>query len=291
MAAQEQALREAAEQARQQQLAEAFNVKESTRVREQQMEAAAAESEAAFLAALAETTFAARTNQQAVQEGTQKQQEAEQMVADLQQEKASIEAKAEAEAQRIAELEAALAAKEQEHEVAALMTVARAFMLRVPSEGIPLAWQRAHSNVVLTEGSATITLARRKNARHPTKMTRKCCCQSTGRELCAVHWLHDLRSRISSGDRLFHFTPSYFNRKVKEYALTLGFEGAARASSHGFRRGMAQDIVDAGGSLATLLKAGGWCSAAYAQYLRDNQAVDVAASHAVLSLSDSEDDK
>ena len=77
---------------------------------------------------------------------------------------------------------------------------------------------------------------------------------------------------------------------MKEYALVLGLEGAARASSHGFRRGMAQDIVDAGGSLATLLKAGVWCSSAYVQYLRENQSVDVAASMALIHLSDTEDE-
>ena len=121
-------------------------------------------------------------------------------------------------------------------------------------------------------------------------MTRKLCCATTGRELCAVQWLADLRARTVSSDRIFHFSPSYFNKKVKEYALVLGLEGAARASSHGFRRGMAQDIVDAGGSLATLLKAGGWCSSAYTQYLRDNQSVDVAASAALIYLSDTEEE-
>ena len=53
---------------------------------------------------------------------------------------------------------------------------------------------------------------------------------------------------------------------------------------------MAQDIVDAGGSLATLLKAGGWCSSAYTQYLRENQSVDVAASVVLIYLSDTEEE-
>ena len=140
-----------------------------------------------------------------------------------------------------------LAVKDQDYEVATLMAVSRAFMLRVPSEGIPMTWKGENSSVDLTQDSVTLSLAKRKNSRTATTMTRKCCCLTTGRELCAVHWLTDLRSRTVSSDRIFHFSPSYFNKRVKEYAMVLGLEGAARASAHGFRRGMAQDIVDAGG--------------------------------------------
>ena len=174
--------------------------------------------------------------------------------------------------------------KNKYHEVATLMAVARAFMLRVPSEGIPMMWKGAHSCVTLSAESVTLTLAKRKNARTPTTMTRKCCCSTTGRELRAVRWLADLRARTVDLGRIFHFSASLFNRRLKDYALSLGLEGAARASSHGFRRGMAQDIVDSGGSLATLLKAGGWCSSAYQQYQRDNHSVDVAASQANLDF-------
>jgi hypothetical protein len=52
---------------------------------------------------------------------------------------------------------------------------------------------------------------------------------------------------------------------------------------------MAQDILDAGGCLATLLKAGDWNSSAYLQYLRFDQPRDVAG-QALIELSDSEDE-
>ena len=106
----------------------------------------------------------------------------------------------------------------------------------VPSEGIPLIWRSKRSMVKLFAQTATITLMRRKNSRVPVKLTRKCCCENSGRQVCAVHWLIELREKNTSMGRLFNFTPSFFNKKVKEYALALGMDGAARASSHGFRR-------------------------------------------------------
>ena len=53
---------------------------------------------------------------------------------------------------------------------------------------------------------------------------------------------------------------------------------------------MAQDIIDAGGSLATLLRAGEWRSSAFLKYLRDCQPEEAAISQVVINLSDSEDE-
>ena len=60
--------------------------------------------------------------------------------------------------------------------------------------------------------------------------------------------------------------------------------------AHSLRRGMAQDIIDSGNSLAVLLKAGGWSSATFLDYLRADQASDAAVSQALIYLSDSEED-
>ena len=51
---------------------------------------------------------------------------------------------------------------------------------------------------------------------------------------------------------------------------------------------MAQDIIDAGGSLAVLLRAGEWKSTAFLAYLRESQPQEAAVSQAVINLSDSE---
>ena len=51
---------------------------------------------------------------------------------------------------------------------------------------------------------------------------------------------------------------------------------------------MARDIVDAGGSLASLLRAGDWKSAAFLRYLRENQTEEKAVTDLIIDHSDSE---
>ena len=53
---------------------------------------------------------------------------------------------------------------------------------------------------------------------------------------------------------------------------------------------MAQDIVDNGGTLATLLRSGGWSSSAFKEYLRSEQVQDAAVSQFLLDMSDSEEE-
>ena len=53
---------------------------------------------------------------------------------------------------------------------------------------------------------------------------------------------------------------------------------------------MAQDIVSHGGSLAELLRAGGWHSKAFLTYLKETQPADVAVSQMVIDVSDSDDE-
>ena len=77
-------------------------------------------------------------------------------------------------------------------EVAAAMVLSRSFMLRVPSETIPLQWQGEHSRIALLRDHASINLSRRKNSRAPVTLSRKCTCSSSPPLLCAVHWLQRL---------------------------------------------------------------------------------------------------
>jgi hypothetical protein len=51
---------------------------------------------------------------------------------------------------------------------------------------------------------------------------------------------------------------------------------------------MAQEIIDHGGSLAVLLRAGDWCSSAFLSYLRHHQHEDAAAAQTIITMSDSE---
>jgi hypothetical protein len=180
-----------------------------------------------------------------------------------------------------------VALRHNDRHVAALCAIARLFLLRVPSEGIPLEWSGAHSSVELCEMSASITLMTRKNLLFPSTLTRHCCCLSAGRKLCAIHWLHWLRKEAGEG-QLFPFSARTFISRVRAYASELQMPDAMHLGTHAFRRGMAQDIVSHGGSLAILLRAGDWTSKAFMTYLRDSQIQDEAVSQLVINASDSE---
>ena len=56
-----------------------------------------------------------------------------------------------------------------------------------------------------------------------------------------------------------------------------------------FRRGMARDILDRGGLLATL-QAGGWTSSAFQLYLRNEQLQDTAVGHFLIEVSSSDEE-
>ena len=173
-------------------------------------------------------------------------------------------------------------------EVAALMAIARHFLLRVPSEAIPLEWEGSHSSVTIRDSTATITLTTRKNVVVPSVLERDCCCATSGRRLCSVHWLMTLKAQSQGQARVFTIGEAEFRRKVESIAVIVGASTGSRVGTHAFRRGMAQDIIDAGGSLAVLLRAGDWKSRAFLSYLRESQPQEAAVSQAVINFSDSE---
>ena len=183
-----------------------------------------------------------------------------------------------------------IARKQQDLQVAAILAVSRHFLLRVPSEALPMEWHGQHSKLELSATSCTLTLAKRKNRNTPTSLTRTCCCSDSGRSLCSVHWLLEIRRVSDGGTGVFSLNKSHLVRMVKELAALAGIDGAQQLGTHSLRRGMAQDILDMGGSLPTLLNAGGWASSAYLKYLRTSQTEDLAVAQAIMYLSDSEDE-
>ena len=182
------------------------------------------------------------------------------------------------------------ALRQGEIEVAAIMAIARHFLMRVPSEAIPLEWAGSHSTVVLTDTQCSITLMRRKNRSKPTTLTRHCICAESGKLLCSVHWMLTLQGRPGNGGRVFGLSKHHLARKVKQLAGAIGVAESHRVGTHAFRRGMAQDMLDMGGSLPALLHAGDWSSSAYLKYLRTSQTDDIAVAQATIYLSESEDE-
>ena len=91
-------------------------------------------------------------------------------------------------------------------------------------------------------------------------------------------------------NKIFSITKAKFVESIKRLATRVGVPNAARTGTHAFRRGMAQDLVDGKGSLADVLRAGGWSSSAYLKYLRSAQLDDKAVAQMVIELSESEED-
>ena len=89
---------------------------------------------------------------------------------------------------------------------------------------------------------------------------------------------------------MFTMSVKTFIEKVRVYAEQAGVAGACTMTSHAFRRGMAQEIVSQGGSLADLLRAGSWQSKAFLTYLRDGQIQDKAVAEMIVCVSDSDDE-
>ncbi|CAK0793703.1 unnamed protein product [Prorocentrum cordatum] len=77
--------------------------------------------------------------------------------------------------------------------------------------------------------------------------------------------------------RIFTRSAEQFVKRLRQDAVEVVLPDPERLGSHSLRRGMAGDIVDGGGSLANLLRAGDWTSSAFVQYLSKNQVEELAA--------------
>ena len=138
--------------------------------------------------------------------------------------------------------------------------------LRLPMESDP-------EGVVAMAGSELVVRLRpRKSSLWGATIRRGCACDvghgpgiHVFPELCPTHVIWPrICQRSRPGERIFgHGIAS----KALAYMRTmLGRAGVARPSEfgmHALRRGAAQDLVDCGGDLPTLLLAGGWKPAAF----------------------------
>ena len=173
----------------------------------------------------------------------------------------------------------------------ACVVLAWVFMLRASSEAIDLV--RAADGVDvrdcsaplaggvkgligLVNGELVIRLASRKNSISGEVLRRGCVCARPSRVsvhvpavVCPVHVIWPwVAACCNPGDRLF---PVGFGGPVLWWLrMALEARGVAhsdRFGLHSLRRGAARELVDRGGDLATLLRAGGWKSSAFRSYL------------------------
>jgi hypothetical protein len=166
-------------------------------------------------------------------------------------------------------------------DLARLLTISRHYLLRVESEAFPLQangrrgllptdsnW---HSQISLYDDCAEIRLRRRKADPQGLLLLRRCVCQTQSPLLCGVC---SLKAAIASQQaENAHPSLPLFHRLEPRSALRVFQQAAALCSAptptwHSLRRGMAGDLLRAGVTLAEVLRAGGWRSAAFLKYIQ-----------------------
>jgi hypothetical protein len=175
-------------------------------------------------------------------------------------------------------------------DVADSWVVARHFCLRYQAEVVPMEGNGKHSMVELVRETnhkgkeASLTLFHRKLQSQPVVVTRRCICALQGRQLCGVCVLH----RRWNAGRIF---PEVC------YTSSLGFLKAAVAigglanpntwGTHAFRRGRADEALQAGGPGA-LFYSGGWRGVAAFGYAQAKTRGAIAAAEWLVDFSESE---
>ena len=161
-----------------------------------------------------------------------------------------------------------LAEREGRRREALLYIISYAFLLRVPSEGLPIVvgepesgltdlGATAHSRLSLTNGRLVLQLAIRKNKRHGSVLSRDCWCKTCS-VTCPVHKAKFfLEDKMWQGQALFKdFTPSGVVKTLRARLRALGVSEPQYYGTHDFRRGHAVDMQFNGKCLAEILRAG-----------------------------------
>ncbi len=184
-------------------------------------------------------------------------------------------------------------------EVARLMVVARAFLFRVENECFPLqsdgrgslpfesrAW---HSVITVFKTGVEIQLRSRKNAPDGDLLRRQCTCSKIpllcGPCALKAQVLVRKEQGVAASSPIFTQSSSSALRLIREWCVELSIE---RPGWHSFRRGMASDLLTSGQIISVILRAGGWKSAAFLNYLRLRDVDEREALDFTMDLSDQE---
>ena len=168
--------------------------------------------------------------------------------------------------------------------------LSRTFLLRTPSECLPLYTQRAGEDLSSddrlvgkavfgpSEGKLTIQLNRRKRVAGGPNLVRARICEDQDPDALELHvprlfcpacqlW-PAARELASAGEELF---PGWAGQKVlselRRFANLKAWRGANRLGAHPLRRGAARATLEAGGSFPQLLRPGQLHSSAHQLYL------------------------
>ena len=179
-----------------------------------------------------------------------------------------------------------------------LFLVCYVFLLRMPSEALPMIAgdgsgnELAQSVVWLdpAKKELMLKLRRRKNRPQGSRLVRTCWCSECART-CPVHVLGPLIARTKPGVALFRgITKAHALANLRTMLAAIGVEKAACYRSHDMRRGHTLDLQCANAPLWKILEAGEWSSPAFLKYL-DLHKLDrelVVQAHCLETDSDSE---
>ena len=179
---------------------------------------------------------------------------------------------------------------------AMLCLTAYAFLLRLPSEALPIVVHsrlttenRERPLLTMVDGSIRLELRRRKNRLTPSVLVRSCWCKQCS-ATCPVHVLGAYVEALPAGAQPFGaYKPGSALAVLRKVLGELHIAEAGAYRTHDFRRGHADDLRRMGKSLREILMAGDWRSAAFLDYLDQVQLeADVIAEAHLADTSDEE---
>ena len=182
-----------------------------------------------------------------------------------------------------------------------LFIASYAFLLRLPSEGLPMAAHvmpqglvgdsRVPVFKVVAGNQVVVWFPFRKHRLWPTQAARGCWCAKCGMT-CPVHTLGAYMKSLAPGTQPFAHISSYRALNTLRSMLSrLGVPNASKHGTHDFRRGHAEDLRKGKARLQEILAAGDWKSAAFMAYLdKAGLERDAVLEAQLTGLTDSEDE-
>ena len=153
------------------------------------------------------------------------------------------------------------------------------FMLRLPSEALPMAKKRngslgqaQHSALYLDGDELCLQLKHRKNRPRGATLRRRCWCKEC-ETTCPVHALWPFIEQCSDAMLPQPFisariTPSFALKQLRcALGVAVGVPDAEKYRTHDLRRGHANDMLRNGSTVNEILAAGQWRSPAFLRYL------------------------
>ena len=128
------------------------------------------------------------------------------------------------------------------HAYAMLFLLAYAFLLRVPSEAIPVMAGSGECCLELEGSQLVLCLKRRKNRPGGSRLVRSCWCSESA-STCPVHMLGPMLASTEKGKPLFPGISAWEAlRTLRKMLSDIGLPKAEQYRLHDFRRGHAKDL-------------------------------------------------